>query len=125
MLSFAKSSIGAIAFSVTGGGLLTGRFEKEKNELGDIRNIDPLFHRECFQSGLRVAKKIAEKIMNTYEPKFVDLLIRGGRVDHVHIILQPEYEENDPQNTMFRLFEALMETKFPDDFLDQVYAQLK
>ena len=68
-----KYDVGAIAFSVTGRGLLTGRFEKEKEtekekengkekkfEPGDIRNIDPLFHRECFQSGLRVAKKMAE-----------------------------------------------------------------
>jgi len=58
-----KYGVGAIAFSVTGRGLLTGRFKngkkmekkngKEKKfEPGDIRNIDPLFHRECFQSGL-------------------------------------------------------------------------
>lgn len=55
--------VGAIAFSVTGRGLLTGRFqgqERPQFEPGDIRNIDPLFQRERFQSGLRVAEKLAE-----------------------------------------------------------------
>ncbi len=53
--------IGAIAFSVTGRGLLTGRFEERPSfEPGDIRNIDPLFQRERFQSSQRVAKKMTE-----------------------------------------------------------------
>jgi len=53
--------VGAIAFSVTGRGLLTGRFQKRKVfESGDIRNIDPLFQRERFQSGLRVVEKLAK-----------------------------------------------------------------
>ena len=53
--------VGAIAFSVTGRGLLTGRFQKEKKfESEDIRNIDPLFQHERFQSGLRVSEKLAK-----------------------------------------------------------------
>lgn len=50
----------AIAFSVTGRGLLTGKIdEKTHFEEGDIRNIDPLFQRENLASGLRVAAKLA------------------------------------------------------------------
>ena len=52
--------VGAIAFSVTGRGLLTGIRKRPQFEPGDIRNIDPLFQRERFQSGLRVATKLAE-----------------------------------------------------------------
>lgn len=53
--------VGAIAFSVTGRGLLTRRFQERPSfEPGDIRNIDPLFQRERLQSGLRVAEKLAE-----------------------------------------------------------------
>ena len=53
--------VGAIAFSVTERGLLTGRFQKRKVfESGDIRNIDPLFQRERFQSGLRVFEKLTK-----------------------------------------------------------------
>ncbi|MCL0069490.1 aldo/keto reductase, partial [Dehalococcoidia bacterium] len=52
---------GAIAFSTTGRGFLTGKFLKEKKfEPGDIRNMDPLFQRESFQSGLRVAERLAK-----------------------------------------------------------------
>jgi aryl-alcohol dehydrogenase-like predicted oxidoreductase len=56
-----EHGVGAIAFSVTGRGLLTGRFRQGHTfEARDIRNIDPLFQRERFQSGLRVAEKLAE-----------------------------------------------------------------
>lgn len=56
-----EHGVGAIAFSVTGRGLLTGRFRHgHAFEAGDIRNIDPLFQRERFESGLRVAEKLAE-----------------------------------------------------------------
>ena len=53
-------NVGAIAFSVTGRGLLTGIQGRPQFEPGDIRNIDSLFQRERFQSGLRVAGKLAE-----------------------------------------------------------------
>jgi aryl-alcohol dehydrogenase-like predicted oxidoreductase len=50
-----------IAFSVTGRGLLSGRFQHETNfEPGDIRQMDPLFQRERLESGRRVAAKLAE-----------------------------------------------------------------
>ncbi|RPI21564.1 MAG: aldo/keto reductase, partial [Chloroflexota bacterium] len=56
-----EAGLAAIAFSVTGRGLLTGRFAGGKAfEKGDIRNIDPLFQRERFQSGLRIARRLAE-----------------------------------------------------------------
>jgi len=51
----------ALAFSVTGRGVLTGKFRKGKVfEEGDIRNMDALFQRESFDSALRTADKLAE-----------------------------------------------------------------
>jgi hypothetical protein len=56
-----ERNVAAIAFSVTGRGLLTGRYtEHHVFPDGDIRQIDPLFQRERFRSGLRVAEKLAE-----------------------------------------------------------------
>lgn len=56
-----ERDVAAIAFSVTGRGLLTGRFTgTHLFPDGDIRQIDPLFQRERFRSGLRVADKLAE-----------------------------------------------------------------
>lgn len=53
--------IGIIAFSTTGRGILTGRFKKEKIfEPQDIRNIDPLFQYERFESALRITEKFIE-----------------------------------------------------------------
>lgn len=51
---------GAIAFSVTARGLLTGRFAAgARFPKGDIRQWEPQFQRERFQSGLRIADKLA------------------------------------------------------------------
>lgn len=52
---------GAIAFSPTGRGILAGAFDDGSAlEKKDIRRIDPLFHRENFESALRVAKVLRE-----------------------------------------------------------------
>ncbi len=51
----------AIAFSVTGRGLLTARFQEgHRFNTTDIRHMDPLFQRERFRSGLRIAAKLGE-----------------------------------------------------------------
>jgi aryl-alcohol dehydrogenase-like predicted oxidoreductase len=56
-----RQGVGAIAYSVTGRGLLTGRFQAGHTfEPGDIRAIDALFQRERFESGLRVTACLAE-----------------------------------------------------------------
>lgn len=49
-----EKNIAAIAFSVTGRGILTGNINKSTAfSQGDIRNLDPLFKRERFESALR------------------------------------------------------------------------
>ena len=53
--------VGAIAFSTTGRGLLTGQIGPQPSfEEGDIRRIDPLFQRERLASGLRIAQRLRE-----------------------------------------------------------------
>jgi aryl-alcohol dehydrogenase-like predicted oxidoreductase len=53
-----QQDVAAIAFSVTGRGLLTGKIGPGRVfEEGDIRRLDPLFQREHFASGLRVAER--------------------------------------------------------------------
>lgn len=54
-----KHGVGAIAFSTTGRGLLTGKIgEKTEFSEGDIRRLDPLFQRELFRSSLRISGKL-------------------------------------------------------------------
>lgn len=51
--------VGAIAFSITGRGLLTGKIGPQHVfEEGDIRRVDPLFSRERLASGLRVMERM-------------------------------------------------------------------
>jgi aryl-alcohol dehydrogenase-like predicted oxidoreductase len=57
----AEHNAAAIAFSVTGRGLLTGKYRSTGHfTASDIRRIDPLYQRERFESGLRIAKKFEE-----------------------------------------------------------------
>ena len=57
----ARYDAAAIAFSVTGRGLLTGAYGAgHRFTAEDIRALDPLFQRERFASGLRVAARLAE-----------------------------------------------------------------
>lgn len=50
-----------LAFSVTGRGILSGRYKPGYEfEPGDIRKIDPLFKHERFESAMRVRDKLAE-----------------------------------------------------------------
>ncbi len=56
-----KHGAGILAFSVTGRGILTGKYDQEtKFEEGDIRNFDPLFKHAKFQSALRTTKKLKD-----------------------------------------------------------------
>jgi len=56
-----ERDVGAIAFSVTGRGLLAGRIDKQTVfEQGDIRRIDPLFQRERLQAGTQLARQFGE-----------------------------------------------------------------
>ncbi|MBD3336253.1 MAG: aldo/keto reductase [Candidatus Eisenbacteria bacterium] len=55
-----KHGVGVVAFSVTGRGLLTGKFRPgHEFEENDIRRIDPLWQRERLASGQRVAERLA------------------------------------------------------------------
>ena len=55
-----KHRLGAIAFSTTGRGLLTGKIQRDTGfGPDDLRRMDPLFQRERFQSGLRIADRLA------------------------------------------------------------------
>jgi len=57
----------AIAFSVTGRGVLSGKIDEHTEfDPADIRKMDPLFKKERFKSALRIAKKL-EEIGKKYE----------------------------------------------------------
>jgi aryl-alcohol dehydrogenase-like predicted oxidoreductase len=52
-----EAGLAAIAFSITGRGILTGKIgTKVTFESGDIRILDPLFQRERFESALRITE---------------------------------------------------------------------
>jgi aryl-alcohol dehydrogenase-like predicted oxidoreductase len=54
-----EHNLAGIDFSVTGRGILSGRFAGGHTfEVGDIRRMDPLFQRERFDSALRVRQQL-------------------------------------------------------------------
>ncbi len=68
-------NIGAFAFSVTGRGILTGKFEETPQfQPGDIRNMDPLFKYARFESAQRITDKM-EEIGDKYDKSPVQVAI--------------------------------------------------
>ncbi len=56
-----NNALKMIAFSVTGRGILTGSFDRERRfEHGDIRMMDPLFQREKLDCALAISEKMEE-----------------------------------------------------------------
>lgn len=76
LLPVCKSEdVGAIAFSITGRGILTGRYKTDAQfEANDIRNMDPLFHRARFRSAIRIKDKFVE-LAQKYEKTAVQAAI--------------------------------------------------
>ena len=54
-----QQNVAGIAFSTTGRGMLTGKFDQNTTfPADDLRSFDPLFQRERFRSGLRVTAEL-------------------------------------------------------------------
>jgi aryl-alcohol dehydrogenase-like predicted oxidoreductase len=92
-----KYNVAAIAFSVTGRGILTGKISGEDRfEKGDIRQIDPLFQRERKEYALHIADYLTE-LGEDYnksavqmaiawvlaQPGIVCALTGSSRIDHL------------------------------------------
>ena len=64
-----QQNVAGIAFSTTGRGILTGRFDQSTTfPADDLRSLDPLFQRERFRSALRVRnemKRLGQKFGKT------------------------------------------------------------
>ncbi len=92
-----SENVAGIAFSTTGRGILTGKYGPETQfEPGDIRNMDPLFQRARFQSGLVIKDKIvslAQKYKKTpvqvaiawvlAQPSIICALTGSSKIKHL------------------------------------------
>lgn len=70
-----EHNVGGIAFSITGRGLLTGKYNKHSTfEKSDIRNLDPQFQHERLEYSLEIMKKLKE-IGNRHNMSSVQMAI--------------------------------------------------
>ena len=70
-----EHGLAAYAFSITGRGILSGRYSKDHQfPEGDIRRMDPLFKRERFDSALRVRDYLTD-LGNQYGKTAVQMAI--------------------------------------------------
>jgi histidine triad (HIT) family protein len=63
---------------------------------------------EEIESLFRVARVVAGKIMQTFQPDFVCMYARGRRIPHTHIFLVPTYS-GDPLDRFFNALEGFQE----------------
>jgi histidine triad (HIT) family protein len=69
------------------------------------------------------AKIVANKIKKAFNPEFVTVFIRGQRVLHAHIILQPS-NEGDPVDRMFRNVRDFFKIA-PEATLDEIARKIR
>ncbi len=104
----------AIAFSVTGRGLLTGEIDVSNSfEKGDIRNMDALFKKERFRSGIRITEKLGE-VGERYDKTPVQVGIRWvleqeGVVSALTGTSSPDHLEENVGGAGWRLKEEDLE----------------
>jgi len=60
------------------------------------------------ESVYKLARMVSNKIMQTYQPDFVCLFVRGTRIPHAHIHLVPTYS-GDPLDSFFNAVEKFQE----------------
>jgi len=70
-----------------------------------------------------VAKKIAPKIKKAFNPDFVTVIIRGQRVSHAHIILQPTVKD-DPFDNLFANLAGSFRVA-PDELLNDIALKIQ
>ncbi len=61
------------------------------------------------ESLFRVAKIVANRIMEAFKPDFVCMYARGRRIPHTHIFLVPTYK-GDPVDRFFNALEGFQES---------------
>jgi len=122
--------VAGIAFSTTGRGLLTGQFDQNTTfPADDLRSLDPLFQRERFLSGLRVANEL-EKLGQKYgktstqmaiawvlaQPGIICALTGPSTPEHLEENLAAvEFEFSDDDLASFQVFLDHETTKLLDE----------
>ena len=70
-----------------------------------------------------IAKKLASKLKKAFNPDFVTVFVRGQRVPHAHIILQPSYE-GDLVDKMFASIQSFFKIA-PDELLNDIARKIQ
>ncbi len=70
-----------------------------------------------------VAKTLARKLKKVFNPEFVTVFIRGQRVSHAHIILQPS-GEGDPTSKLFASMMSFFKLA-PEELLDDMTQKIQ
>ena len=80
----------------------TGEFIPGRSVVIPKRHVTWFYDLEDEEAGqlFIAAKIVANKIKKAFNPNFVTVFIRGQRVPHAHIILQPSVE-GDPTDRLF------------------------
>ena len=107
---------------MTGRGILTGGFDgSETFEKNDLRDIDPLFKKERFRSGLRVTEKLEENYRNIFTK--IDEVFPGERyVDRFfnHVVLIAIYHFDNPLGNWVKGFIAQISKDYPKKFAEKL-----
>ena len=103
----------------------TGGFIPGRSLVIPKRHVTWFYDLEDEEAGqlFTAAKIVALKIKRAFNPDFVTVFIRGQRVPHAHIILQPE-TEGDPISRMFTSVRSSLKVA-PEELLSNMAQRIR
>ncbi len=103
-----------------------GRFILGRSLVIPKRHVPWFYDLEDEEAGqLFIATKIvANKLKRAFNPDFVTVFIRGQRISHAHIILQPSSGEDDPTDKVFKGLISFFKLA-PEELLDDMARKIQ
>ena len=103
-----------------------GRFISGRSLVIPKRHVTWFYDLEDEEAGqLFIAtNRVARKIKKAFNPDFITVFIRGQRISHAHVILQPSSGEDDPTDKVFKGLMSYFKLA-PEELLDDMARKIQ
>ncbi len=103
-----------------------GRFISGRSLVIPKRHVTWFYDLEDEEAGqLFIAtNRVARKIKKAFNPDFITVFIRGQRISHAHVILQPSSGEDDPTDKVFKGLISFFKLA-PEELLDDMARKIQ
>ena len=103
-----------------------GRFISGRSLVIPKRHVTWFYDLEDEEAGqlFITTNRVARKIKKAFNPDFITVFIRGQRISHAHVILQPSSGEDDPTDKVFKGLMSYFKLA-PEELLDDMARKIQ